>query len=829
MAYISTIQTNFTSGELDPLIGFRVGVKHYYNGAQRMRNVVVIPQGGALRRDGLRYIATARPTLSQVNTSGATVTTNGGGSGANAVDDDVSTELTTPAVGTTNPFVLVHVDFTTETDVLFADVEGLRLSAGTSSGEVKWQYSTDNSNWTDFDDAIDTVNTNDRHVRRSAPSSAVSARYWRLARIGATDLSTATFIIDEIRFWDSAGGISNVRLVPFEFDPSQRYMFVFTDRNAQIFRNGVHQRDVPTDFTSAYLRTADSDTGDITSINWSQDLDTLLVVHESVEPTAIKRDGAHDEWNMFKWPTTTFPTYPFERVTSATGTPAAATGTGINFTAGAATFETSDVGKFIRGNGGYAEITSRTSATVVVVTILMDFTDTSAIPAGQWTIEEASWSNARGWPRACTFYDGRLYFAGTFDQPSTIWGSVAGNYRNYSIGNASVADAIEATVSEGVPTFVNLVPGRHFSAFATTGEFYVPASEDEALTPSNFLPRFTTDRGSKKGLRVHAVDGALIFVQREGKAFREFIFVDTEQAYQANNVSLLASHLVSQPVDTAIRKSTSTDEADYIYSVNDDGSLGVFCTLRGQNVNAWTLCETDGDFNAVGVIGTDSYFAVDRTIDETDVRFIEVFDSRLRVDAGVIDDSLGAPASSASAAHLEGATVKAILDDSIQPDLTVSSGTVTFSRDAEDSYQVGLAWPDVQESEVTRLQASGKTEAVARELVYGDSTQTALGNETWIKDMPLEAELPNGTAVREKKGLAWVLCRVQDTTGLNINNNPIAFQAFGSELLDQAIPEYSGNVREDGLLGWDDFGQAEITQNAPYKMKLLGLAKGVAV
>jgi hypothetical protein len=75
---------------------------------------------------------------------------------------------------------------------------------------------------------------------------------------------------------------------------------------------------------------------------------------------------------------------------SATMTPGAATGTGVTFTASAAVFAASDVGreiwrKSVTGEEtGRAQITAYTSSTVVTCTILEDFDSTSAIPAGEW-------------------------------------------------------------------------------------------------------------------------------------------------------------------------------------------------------------------------------------------------------------------------------------------------------------------------------------------------------------------------------------------------------------------------------------------------------------
>ena len=56
MSRVVRIQTNFSSGEIDPLLRARVDLAQYYNALQTAENVVVQPQGGVKRRDGLKYI-----------------------------------------------------------------------------------------------------------------------------------------------------------------------------------------------------------------------------------------------------------------------------------------------------------------------------------------------------------------------------------------------------------------------------------------------------------------------------------------------------------------------------------------------------------------------------------------------------------------------------------------------------------------------------------------------------------------------------------------------------------------------------------------------------
>ena len=56
MARFVNIQTNFTTGELDPLIRARVDLKSYNNALETAKNVVCQPQGGVKRRAGTKYL-----------------------------------------------------------------------------------------------------------------------------------------------------------------------------------------------------------------------------------------------------------------------------------------------------------------------------------------------------------------------------------------------------------------------------------------------------------------------------------------------------------------------------------------------------------------------------------------------------------------------------------------------------------------------------------------------------------------------------------------------------------------------------------------------------
>ena len=56
MARFVSMQTNFTTGELDPLVRARVDIDAYNNALQIAKNVICQPQGGVTRRPGTKFI-----------------------------------------------------------------------------------------------------------------------------------------------------------------------------------------------------------------------------------------------------------------------------------------------------------------------------------------------------------------------------------------------------------------------------------------------------------------------------------------------------------------------------------------------------------------------------------------------------------------------------------------------------------------------------------------------------------------------------------------------------------------------------------------------------
>ena len=483
------------------------------------------------------------------------------------------------------------------------------------------------------------------------------------------------------------------------------------------------------------------------------------------------------------------------------------------------TWTTQSVNQYVNVSPqGRARIVQYVSASVVNAVVEYPFFNTSAVAAGSWELEhnyEDVWSANRGWPRTVSFHEGRLFFGGSESRPSTIWGSKIGLFYEFVPTENLDDDAVEATLdTNDLNVITDIISGRDFQVFTTGGEFFVPQQGSDPITPLTFTFKNVSRNGIKPGTRVQSVESGTVFIQRQGKSLNEFVFTDTQQTYITQRISLLSGHLLKGPQRMAIRRATSTDEADLLLLTNTtDGTMAAFSIMRSQQITAPSEFVTDGEFIDVGVDVTDIYTVAERVAsgalllesgseilteggDGIVQEFagtkylIELFDDAVYTDCAVT----GGAAASASSLVMTRKTVNVICDGVPQGNEVVSgSGTVTFDRASVFSYEVGLPFT------------------------------------VYAKTMPAEIQLQTGSRVSFKKRIVEISAVVKDTQELEINNQPVAFRLMDNPLLDEPVPTFTGIKRVNGVLGYDREQAIEISQTLPLKMTLLGLDYRIAV
>lgn len=620
----------------------------------------------------------------------------------------------------------------------------------------------------------------------------------------------------------SDGANNSHHLVPFEFSSETSFMIVMSAFNPastirmRFYKNGTLLTNINgsgnayLDFSVGTLYSVGA--FDLARLNFTQSADTLICVHPNFVPFKVVRGATDTTWTATSLASElTIPKHAFTLSTtspSGTITPSGVDGT-VTITASASIFSSSDVDQFLEIDNGFgrARITRFNSATEVEAVTEIPFFDTDATSNFvKETGYENAWSNSRGWPFTATFHEGRLYFGGADSLPSTLFGSKVGNFFNFKASEGLDDDAIKITLAtDQVNTITGLRSGRDLQVFTTGAEFFIPQGDLDPITPANIVAKSSTKRGAKPFIRPQAAEGGTLFIQRSGKAVRELLFSDVELSYVANNISLLASHLLIDPKKLALRAATDTTEGDLFLVVNGTdttgyrasslthtGEIAAFMLNKGQNIVAPSHFKTDGDFVDVGVDIDDIYVIVKRTIGGATKYYLEIFDDDFTTDSAVQTLSGFSGATYSGHSHLNGKTVKLIRDDIVDADATVSSGNVTAGGTPTTYLEAGLDY-DVE-----------------------------------VKTNSVELRLPSGSVASQQKRILEVTPNLFLTQNLTINGHTTPLQSTGLSG-GGGVSSFTGKKKVSGLLGYSRDAQITISQNQPVFMTVLSLDYKVSV
>ncbi|MBC7908325.1 MAG: hypothetical protein H7Y60_16480 [Rhodospirillaceae bacterium] len=574
-----------------------------------------------------------------------------------------------------------------------------------------------------------------------------------------------------LRHVDKARGPG--RLIAFEFNTEQTYLLVLTDRHVDVYANSIKVADFNAPWNLEQLK----------QISWTQTADTLLVVHPEVPPRKITRTS-HSSWQMVDWvfyEKDGVIQQPYHKFADddVTLQPSAASGT-VTLTASAPVFLAGHVGMRFRLQQKEVLITVVDSPTTATAEVKQGLVNTTANQ--DW--EEQALSPLRGWPVSVCFHQDRMVIGGTRDLPNRLWMSKSSDLFNFDLGEGLDDEAIEfALLSDQVNAIRAVFSGRHLQVFTSGAEWMVSG---DPLTPAKIQLVRQTRIGSPVDRVVppRDVDGATLYVSRNGKDLREFLFADVEQAYQSTDLAMLAKHLMVAPVDL------DYDSGRRLFHVvMGDGTLGTVTVYRAEKVTAWTLHNTLGAFKALAVVEDDVYVLVERN----GHTHIERFDETLSLDAALEGDSPTAKTVWSGLDHLEGVRVRILADGGALEDATVSNGAVTLWEEASH-VQIGLPYTH----EIEPLPPV---------------VQTATGSAP-------------GTIVR----LVKAHFRLLDTKALHIDTGrgltPIPFRRFGRQAFDAAPPPFSGDVQIRAI-GWkrDAFQPLwRVRQDVPLPCTILAVA-----
>ena len=814
MARITTLQTNFTAGELSPRVLGRTDIDRYNSGARVLLNCHPMVHGGARRRAGTRYVAplktaaTAARMIPFVYSRSISYMIEMG----NGYLRVYTAGGTYTGVELVSPYTTAHiaeVDFVQGADTMFlahpaVPMQRLRRFSGTSWDLAPVPFVTQpfdeqgHTGATGLTLSLATVGTGRTATAGAAtflPSDVgrdlVSAA--GLATITGYTSSTVVTITITIAFAGTALASGAWKLDGSPF--------------AIIAASATGPDEATITLAGALTRAADltlsATTGAITvtasaAIFVAGDVGKTIYADSGVALISGFTDSTH-----------------VSASTSAdfAGTTYSSGGWGITDSV----WRSGDVGSFVRLAGGLARITAFTSASLVSATVARELDHIIMAPPLAWSLETSVWSAAAGYPATVTLHEQRLIAAGSTAYPQTIWGSKTGEYLDFTTGTAD-ADAFSFTIaSDELSPIAYMVSARNLIAHTYSTEYSLQGGIEKPINPTNIRIRPESNYGTKL-VRPVAVGKESVYVQRSGRKLRAVGYDAARDGYLAPDITVLAEHITESGItDLAYQQEPDT----LLWATRGDGAL-VSCTVdRDQGVIGWARHITDGAVEAVCTIpngdADEVWLICRRTVNGATVRLIEILDSTWQpllpsgapagyppvaapvvygytVDCGLAFDNV-AGQTVFSVPHLIGKTVDIVADGAVMPAQVVpASGNITLTR-ASFRTLIGLHY-------------QMRVEMLTPEA--GTGTGSAQGNSMRVSEISV---------------------RFLDTLGAEVTDGDsrkiaeLTFRKFGTDVLDRAPNPFTGIKRTESL-GWER-GRADITivQDQPLPMHVLAVMR----
>ena len=795
MARVSSIITNFRTGEISPKLEGRIDLQKYNEAAQTVNNMVVFPSGGVTRRPGTYFAGRSKDGGKvrlmdfEFSDEQAYVLE----FGANYIrfyrDGGLLTEASQniTAVTQANPAVVTITSHTfTNGDRIF--VSGVAGMTQLNNREFTVANTTANT----FE--LSGIDSTGFDAYTSGGTAA------KIVEVTTTYSVTDIFEINHAQSADVLY-LAHKDHAPAKLTRTTATSFTLADID---FVDGPYLDENDTS-TTLY---ASAQTGSVT-ITASAALFTADDVGRYIRFREVL-EIEHDEWAAStSYANGVSVRYNGHVYTQVTGSTQTSGNTPPVHLEGTETYG-SISWRYDHDGTGYVEITAFTNSTTVTATVKEDSFGNSNLPdhvvgsgnaTKKWSL--GAFGGDQGYPKAVGFYEQRLYFAGTTGKPQTVFGSVSADFENQTPGTND-DDAVNLTIaSDKVNVIRHLLPARFLQILTTSAEFTLSGGTGSTpVTPTNVNVLRETTFGCSE-VRPLRAGNSTILIQKGQEKVKEITFDLDTDGLLGIDLTILADHIPRGGLTDMVWQQ---EPELIVWFVHSDGRLVGLTYDRANAAIGWHDHDIGGDGVVESITAIPSgaedqvYVAVKRTIDGATVRHIEYLkpiefgdnvEDAFFLDSGLTYDG-SATTTISSLNHLEGETVSILADGSTHADKVVTDGKVTLDREASKVH-IGYNY-----------------------------TST-------IETLRLEAGADDGIAQGKIKRIHGVTARFFNTVGAELgpdtnNLDRLPFRD-SSMSMNQAVPLFNGDKEIYFPSGYENDARVIVRQSQPLPMTVLAIMR----
>ena len=244
---------------------------------------------------------------------------------------------------------------------------------------------------------------------------------------------------------------------------------------------------------------------------------------------------------------------------------------------------------------------------------------------------ETTFSGSNNFPSAVSYFEQRRVFAGTNNEPQTIFMTRSGTESDMSFKiPIRDDDRIKFKVAAREANRIkHIVPLTQLLFMTEAAEWRVTSVNSDAITPTSIAVKPQSYIGANDSQPV-VVNNSMVYIASRGGHARELGYNWQSNGFITGDLSIRASHLFDglDVTDMTLAKAP----IPIVWMISSNGKLLGLTYVPEQQVGAWHQHDTDGTFESVTTVAEGSvdaaYCVVKRTIGGATKRYVERMGTR---------------------------------------------------------------------------------------------------------------------------------------------------------------------------------------------------------
>jgi hypothetical protein len=241
-------------------------------------------------------------------------------------------------------------------------------------------------------------------------------------------------------------------------------------------------------------------------------------------------------------------------------------------------------------------------------------------------IVDPVFASAGNYPQAVSYFEQRRVFAGTTNEPQSMWMTRSGTESDMSYSlPVKDDDRINFRVAaREANTIRHVIPLTQLILLTSAAEWRVSPINSDAITPTTVSVRPQSYVGASN-VQPEIINNSMVYCAARGGHVRELGYSWQSNGFITGDLSIRAAHLFDNfnIVDMCYAKSPQP----LLWFVSSTGKLLGLTYVPEQQIGAWHQHDTDGVFESCTVVAEGNedslYVIVRRTINGNSVRYVE--------------------------------------------------------------------------------------------------------------------------------------------------------------------------------------------------------------